>query len=118
NDAKMEIAIFVDTVKNGDWKPMAIKLPVLGVCTTLKRYYNSYIKKSFITGVTTDFDFKNGDLCPIPTGKYWMKNVILDSDNWLNLMPTGYVKVQISVIKDNVFGGAFAVIVKIENKPL
>ncbi|XP_051860836.1 uncharacterized protein LOC127565596 [Drosophila albomicans] len=116
DDAKMEIGIFVDTAKNGDWKPRALKPPVLGVCTSLKRYFNSYIKKSFITGVTTDFDFKNGDLCPVPKGKSWIKNVILDTDKWMNVMPTGYVKVQISFTKDNVFGGAFAVIVNIENK--
>ncbi|KAH8307202.1 hypothetical protein KR044_007528, partial [Drosophila immigrans] len=116
NDSEMKIELLSDTLRNGEWKPMVIKLPAAGVCSTIKKYFDTFIKNSFITGQHTNFDFQNGDLCPIPKGEFWLKNVVFNTENWLDIMPTGFIKAQLTMSKDNIFGGSLAFVIDVQSK--
>jgi len=115
DDVVLQLDLFSDTQRNGEFKPMALKLPQMGVCTGLKTYYGRFINNSIITNVHTDFKFNNGSLCPIPKGVYWLKNVIFNPNEWLSILPTGFIKVQISLLRNKEYGGGFSLVVNIES---
>ncbi|XP_016953027.1 uncharacterized protein LOC108026583 [Drosophila biarmipes] len=59
--------------------PAFIDMPI---CDAIKKYFNPYIKTMLRTGENTNLDFKDGSVCPLPKGKYWVKDIVLDSSKW------------------------------------
>ncbi|XP_037715747.1 uncharacterized protein LOC119550850 isoform X2 [Drosophila subpulchrella] len=91
----------------------------MNICDAIKKFFDPYIKTTFKTGENTNLDFKNGKLCPIPKGTYWMKNIALDVNKWKLpwwLLPGSY-SVNVSVLnKDGSPGGSIAFRAKLKNK--
>ncbi|KAH8337826.1 hypothetical protein KR067_004969, partial [Drosophila pandora] len=115
NEYQISVEVFSNAAGAG-YKQMPLEIAPLAVCTTLRNFYQRFIKKSFITGVTTDVDFEDGKLCPIPKGNHYLKNLELDSSDWAVILPRGLIKVRLNVMKVAEFCGGFDYIVEIKDK--
>jgi len=94
-------------------------LITMNICDAIKKFYDPYIKTTFKTGENTNLDFKNGKLCPIPKGTYWMKDIVLDLNKWKLpwwVLPGSY-NINVSVLsKDGSPGGNIAFQAKLKRK--
>lgn len=118
DDLMLGIRIYTDPYSIGKFKKMPWDMPSTGICTGIRKFYDPYIESSFQTNVNMDLDLLNGTLCPVPKGKHWFKNILLDPQDWVNTLPVGMLKVELDVIKNGAFAGGVGLILNIENKIL
>lgn len=115
NEYQVSVEVFSNPAGAG-YKQMPLEVVPMPVCTTLRKFYDRFIKKSFITGVNTDVDFQDGKLCPMPKGSHFWKNVEFDSSEWAAILPRGLIKVRLNILQMSEFAGGFELIVEIKDK--
>ncbi|BFG05516.1 uncharacterized protein DMAD_04234 [Drosophila madeirensis] len=98
----------------GGYKLMPMEVPSMSFCSAIRTYYPRFIKNSIRTGVHTNFDFKDGNVCPVPSGTYWIKDVLFETKDWAAILPRGLIKAKIVILDkgDNVGGVEFIVDIK------
>lgn len=100
----------------GGYKLMPMEVPQMPVCSALKLYYKRFIESSMRTGIHTDLDFKDGNVCPIPKGKYYLKNVLFDTKDWAVILPRGLIKARLNMLDKEEHVGTLEYIVEIKDK--
>ncbi|XP_023035651.1 uncharacterized protein LOC111519391 [Drosophila willistoni] len=105
---------YIDPTGGGDYKQIPFTIPKLPVCEIFKNYIQRYGGATLKYNVNTDFPF-DGSKCPIPTGTYYFKNVLINTDGWPQIMPIGILKGVGSIYKDNEIIGTLNTILIIES---
>ncbi|EDV49966.1 uncharacterized protein LOC6552797 [Drosophila erecta] len=96
---------FIDSMGDGEYKQLPFTAPKQSICKALAAYW-LYFEDSVKYGVNTDFPGHTHP-CPIPKGKYYVKDVVIKPDKWPAMMPRGFVKAVGTVFKnDEVIGSA------------
>lgn len=112
DDTLVKVEFLTDSTGTGDYKPMAYTLPAMGICHTFKSYYKKYLQ---FLDQKTDFNFEEGEVCPIPKGNYNIKDINIDATEWPSVVPRGNLKGKITLTKRQKFVGGFDIIVNISN---
>ncbi|KAH8284582.1 hypothetical protein KR018_004937, partial [Drosophila ironensis] len=115
-DTQLSVELFSNS--GFDYKPMAMAVPQMSICTAIQTYYGRFIKNSVRTGIDTDFDFQDGNVCPVPKGKYYLKNMSFDMAGWVSFLPRGLIKTKINYMDNDGFGGGVEFIVEIKDRPI
>ncbi|XP_065370359.1 uncharacterized protein CheA75a [Calliphora vicina] len=92
---------------DGDYKKMAMDVPMTQVCEGFKKFYKEFVQPSFTYGENSNIPYIGDDgLCPIPAGEYYFTEIEFNTDAWPNQMPRGTLKVVVTFYKgDDVVGG-------------
>ncbi|KAH8333317.1 hypothetical protein KR074_010925 [Drosophila pseudoananassae] len=118
-DNKYQVSVEVSSDASGaGYKQSPLEVAPMPICSALQSFYQRFIKKSIVTGINTDVDFKNGKLCPIPKGMHFLKNVYFDKSDWVVIMPRGLLKVRLSIMDKIEFAGGFEYILEIKDKAI
>ncbi|XP_017073425.1 uncharacterized protein LOC108109435 [Drosophila eugracilis] len=80
--------LFSDTLGDGNYKLLPFQVPYGSICQIYKKY-RKYFSHHADYGTQTDFPI-HMDVCPVPNGTYYMKNIGLNPENYPNLMQRGY----------------------------
>ncbi|XP_017073433.1 uncharacterized protein LOC108109445 [Drosophila eugracilis] len=78
----------VDSFGDGHYKLLPFYIPITPMCQAFKKY-RQYFSHHAEYGTQTDFP-AHMDVCPVPKGSYYMKNVGLRGDDYPTLMQRGY----------------------------
>ncbi|KAH8284583.1 hypothetical protein KR018_004936, partial [Drosophila ironensis] len=115
NDLNFMLELYSNSGFAG-YKLMPMEVPSMPVCAALRSYYSRFIKNSFLTGITTSFDFDNGNVCPLPKGKYYVKDLLFDTTDWAVILPRGLIKARLILMDKEEFVGGVEFIVEIKDK--
>ncbi|XP_022234804.2 uncharacterized protein LOC111082875 [Drosophila obscura] len=81
---------YIDTAGTGTYKKLPYTMPMTPACKGFKMYL-PYFADSAKVGVNIDFPVDNPP-CPLPKGKFYLKDILLNTSKWPSLMPRGYMK--------------------------
>ncbi|XP_052858375.1 uncharacterized protein LOC128266126 [Drosophila gunungcola] len=97
--------LYSDFARDGHYKPLPFNTPQSSVCEAYKNY-RKYFSKQAKFGKQTDFPLDR-DLCPIPKGTYFFKDIALNANDFPTTMQRGYVRGNGSFFYDNVHVGTY-----------
>ncbi|KAH8255909.1 hypothetical protein KR026_001911 [Drosophila bipectinata] len=117
NEYQVSVELSSDATGAG-YKQLPLEVPPMPFCTALRSFYQRFMKKSIVTGINTDVDFKNGKLCPFPKGMHFLKNVYFDTSEWAVIMPRGLLKMRLNIWDKDEFAGGFEYILEIKDKTI
>ncbi|KAH8282047.1 hypothetical protein KR054_005025 [Drosophila jambulina] len=81
---------YIDATGSGVYKPGPFSVSRIPYCQFVDNYWK-YVAASMVYGKNTDCPFMN-HTCPILKGECYVKDVIINSDEWPQVMPRGYFK--------------------------
>lgn len=110
--AKMDF--YSDAAGVGEYKRVPFSMEELPLCEGLAKY-GSYIEKTLKPIINTNLPVK-GDICPVPAGTYYFKDVTLNADDWPDQVPRGNVKAVYLVLRDGEVVSECALLARIESK--
>ncbi|KAH8402914.1 hypothetical protein KR222_000095, partial [Zaprionus bogoriensis] len=110
---RLNISFFTDSTGTGDWHSVPFNIKDQTPCAALQEF-GPYLEPTLIQDVNTNAPIK-GDVCPIPKGAYYFRDILLKTDNWPAQMPRGPGKAILILEKDGLFVGEFEVYVRIED---
>uniref|UniRef100_A0A1A9UIX7 Uncharacterized protein n=1 Tax=Glossina austeni TaxID=7395 RepID=A0A1A9UIX7_GLOAU len=121
DDEQFEFMVEMFTSQNsdGNYQRMAFGIPKTRMCEGLQKFYAKFVQPSMVFGENTNFPYVDEEegLCPLPKGKYWFREILLDTEPWPTQFPRGLLKLVVTMYKnDLVVGGAIAIL-KIEDRP-
>ncbi|XP_043655561.1 uncharacterized protein LOC122621677 [Drosophila teissieri] len=104
---------FIDSVGDGEYKQLPFTAPKQSICKALEAYW-TYFEPSIKFGVNTDFPAHTHP-CPVPKGRYYLKDVVLKADNWPVIMPRGFLKAVATVFKNDEDVGSLEIVSQISD---
>ncbi|XP_064544190.1 uncharacterized protein LOC135432417 [Drosophila montana] len=63
-------------------------------------------------------EYESGGDCPLSQGTYYVKNVLINSDNWPGIIPIGGIKVNLRFYKQYKFVGGLSLTFNVERQLL
>ncbi|XP_017486208.1 PREDICTED: uncharacterized protein LOC108374723 [Rhagoletis zephyria] len=112
-----QVDLFSSPLGDGQYKLLPMGVPRLGVCEGMRDLYTKVVQPSLIEGENTNFPFiPEEGLCPIPKGKYFIKNMKFDTDSWPNQIPRGLLKAVLTIFKDGVDVGRGALYMRVVDR--
>ncbi|XP_052858413.1 uncharacterized protein LOC128266149 [Drosophila gunungcola] len=90
---------FIDSNGSGEYKKLPFTIPKQPICKALESYA-VYFDASLKYGVNTDFPL-DARPCPVPKGVYYLKDVLIKTDDWPAIMPRGYFKAVANLVKND-----------------
>ncbi|KAH8375358.1 hypothetical protein KR200_011235, partial [Drosophila serrata] len=94
--------IWIEQHINGDWKPIPIKMEAT-TCPFLELFYGKYWD---IPPSSTNLPMGK-DSCPIRKGEYYLKNMSLHLDNWMQFGKEGLNRCKLTISKNDIVHGGF-----------
>ncbi|EDW96476.1 uncharacterized protein LOC6536173 [Drosophila yakuba] len=104
---------FIDSMGDGEYKQLLFTAPKQSICKAFEAYW-PYFEPSVKFGVNTDFPVHTHP-CPLPKGKYYLKDVVLKADNWPVIMPRGFLKAVATGFKNDEYVGSLEIVSKISD---
>ncbi|KAH8370243.1 hypothetical protein KR093_002751, partial [Drosophila rubida] len=87
---QMSVDFQTDPLRSGAWRNMVFSVPQMNICRAMRLYIGTYGKSTLQRGEFTDLPF-DGKHCPLPKGTYFIKDMVMNSDTWPEIMPIGYL---------------------------
>ncbi|KAH8402948.1 hypothetical protein KR222_000642, partial [Zaprionus bogoriensis] len=113
DDYKVNINFYTDAAGTGDWRILPYSISDASPCEALIEY-GQYTEPSLQQGVNTNAPVK-GDVCPIPKGEYFFRDIAILTDDWPTQMPRGPAKGILTMSKDGELLVEVEAYVRIEN---
>nr|XP_017017633.1 uncharacterized protein LOC108071401 [Drosophila kikkawai] len=104
---------FSDPVGDGNFKLLPFQIPRTPMCDAYKKYRPLFAKHAEY-GKQTDFPVHQ-DICPIPKGTYYLKNIELSAENWPAILPRGFLRGNGSFYRNNEHLGTYSVTVLVKD---
>ncbi|XP_037716472.1 uncharacterized protein LOC119551279 [Drosophila subpulchrella] len=84
------------------------------ICEAITAFYDPYFKTT-LTSNNTNLNFKEGKLCPVPKGNYWVKDIVFDINEWKTFSwRVGTYIVTLTIFnEDATFGGGIELLVRV-----
>ncbi|XP_043651426.1 uncharacterized protein LOC122618895 [Drosophila teissieri] len=111
---QLAVDIYTNSARDGNYKLMPFAISRQGVCTIYKKY-GFYLRDCIKNGINTDLHI-NTTSCLFPKGKYYLKNVTLNVQNWPKIMQRGLCRHVSTFYKDDVPVGIINVTSSIEDR--
>ncbi|EDW02202.1 uncharacterized protein LOC6560318 [Drosophila grimshawi] len=112
---QMSIDFHNDPNNNRQWKEMLFGVPVMDICHVTRLFIGKYGKSTIQLGVNTNLPL-DGKTCPLPKGSYFVKNLLVNTDSWPDIIPYGALKANFRYYKNYKFAGGISFILDIEKK--
>ncbi|XP_030562410.1 uncharacterized protein LOC115763803 [Drosophila novamexicana] len=106
-----------DPKRNHIWKPMIFFVPSMDICSGLRVFFENYGKTTLRQGENTNLPFTGRD-CPLSQGTYFVKNMLINSDNWPGIIPFGGMRVNLRFYKQYKFVGGLSLTFNVERQLL
>lgn len=107
---------FHDPNGSGNYKRMPFFITQEPICKMIKGMLE-YLEPSVVVGVNTDFPI-NDIPCPVPQGQYYVKDIVLNTDNWPGITPRGYFKGIGYIYKNGLYlAGTVEIVCEIKDRP-
>ncbi|XP_034102028.1 uncharacterized protein LOC117566595 [Drosophila albomicans] len=87
---QMSVDFQTDPLRNGEWRNMIFSVPQMNICRAMRMYIGTYGKSTLQRSQHTNLPF-DGKHCPLPKGTYYIKDLLMNSDTWPEIMPIGYL---------------------------
>ncbi|EDW96875.1 uncharacterized protein LOC6536587 [Drosophila yakuba] len=84
---QLSVDIYSNAARDGNYKLIPLRVSRQGICTIFKKY-GFYLKDCIKNGINTDLHI-NTTSCLFPKGRYYLKNVTLNVQNWPKIMQRG-----------------------------
>ncbi|EDW09149.1 uncharacterized protein LOC6579318 [Drosophila mojavensis] len=114
---QMSIDFQHDPRLSDQWRAMILSVPLRDVCTAMRLFVGTYAKTTLRLGENTNLPF-TGNECPLPRGVYYVRNLLINTDTWPDLMPCGGFRLNMRFYKLGSFVGGFRLTLHVERKPL
>ncbi|XP_016978675.1 uncharacterized protein LOC108044248 [Drosophila rhopaloa] len=105
--------LYFNPTENNNFKRMAFNIPLTPICKAFKNY-RKYFSKHAEYGKQTNFPM-HMDVCPVPKGTYYLKNIHLNSDNFPLMLQRGYMLGQGLFYYDGVHVGTYSICTILED---
>ncbi|XP_043649472.1 uncharacterized protein LOC122617612 [Drosophila teissieri] len=116
DDFKVSVELYSSPNGDGEFKRMVMDVPQTSICDCFKKFYVQFVQPSLKSGETTNFPVVDDDFCPVPEGEFYIKNVLLNTQDWPSQVPRGIVKAIITFFSAGENVGGLIVEVKIEDR--
>ncbi|EDW61512.2 uncharacterized protein Dvir_GJ22094 [Drosophila virilis] len=80
-----------DPNNNGRWRAVLYNVPIMNICRAMKLYIGTYAKSTLRQGEITNLPF-DGKSCPLPKGTYYVRNLLMNTETWPEIIPAGGVE--------------------------
>ncbi|KRF80022.1 uncharacterized protein Dvir_GJ26237 [Drosophila virilis] len=95
-----------DPERNGQWQPALRHVPIMNICRAMELFIGTFAKSTFRMDENTNLPF-DGKSCPLPKGTYYIKNMLLNTDTWPDLINFGGLELNLRFYKNGKsIGGA------------
>ncbi|KAM8714213.1 hypothetical protein ACLKA7_014365 [Drosophila subpalustris] len=88
---QMSVDFQTDPLRNGEWRKIVFSVPLMNICEAMRLYIGSYGKSTLRLGENTNLPF-DGQQCPLPKGTYYIREMLMNTDTWPEIMPIGNLK--------------------------
>lgn len=105
---------YSDPTGDGNFKLLPFHIPRTSICQAYHKY-RSYFSQHAEYGRQTDFPM-NRDVCPIPKGTYFLKNIKISTENWPAILPRGFLRANGTFYRNNEHIGTYSVTGLIEDR--
>ncbi|XP_033166421.1 uncharacterized protein LOC117145028 [Drosophila mauritiana] len=111
---QISVEIYTNAARDGNFKLIPMSIPRQGLCTFFKKY-GFYLRDCIKNGINTDL-YVNTTSCLFPKGKYYLKNVTINVQNWPIIMQRGLCQHVGTLYKDDVLIGSYNITSSIEDR--
>ncbi|EDW02203.1 uncharacterized protein LOC6560319 [Drosophila grimshawi] len=119
-DAKnfqMSVHFQHDSKRNNQWRNMLNSIPMMDVCTAMRMFVRTYGNPTLRNGENTNLPF-TAQQCPLEQGTYYVKNMLMNTDNWPDIMPIGGLRGTMRFYRHHKLVGGFRLSINAERQPL
>ncbi|XP_017007344.2 uncharacterized protein [Drosophila takahashii] len=107
------VELYSDSTGEGNYKLLPFGIQNTPACKGYKKY-RRYFSNHAKYGEQTDFPL-HLDVCPIPKGTYFLKNIILSEDGYPPFVHRGYLLVNGTYYYDGINTGYYTIVVRLED---
>ncbi|XP_017007343.2 uncharacterized protein [Drosophila takahashii] len=107
------VELYSDPTGEGNYKLLPFGIQQIPACKGYKQY-RRYFTKHAKYGEQTDFPL-HLDVCPIPKGTYFLKNITLSGEDYPPFVHRGYLLGNGTLYYDGINAGYYTIVVHLED---